>query len=186
MEIWKDIKDFEGLYQVSNEGRVRSLDHYASNGRVMVLYKGQIMTPVFNRYTGYLNVKLSKNNKATTRNVHRLVAETFLDNPNTLPQVNHKDEDKTNNRVENLEFCTCSYNANYGTRNERTAMRKRGVTVNGKPVEIVDKSGNVVKEYKSATECADSMGVCVSLVCKYAKHNEFVIKRQIGFRYKRG
>ena len=119
MEIWKDIEGFEGLYQVSDEGRIKSLPREIvyKDGRKKIL-KEKILENVKNDL-GYYFVQLYKNGEKSRKKVHRLVAEAFIQNPNNLPQVNHKDERKTNNRVENLEWCTHEYNMNYGTRNER-------------------------------------------------------------------
>lgn len=114
-EIWKDILGYEGLYQVSSFGRVRGLDRYDSMNR---FWKGRILKSQTGT-GGYLFVQLCLNGKVKAYSVHRLVAETFIHNPDNLPQVNHLDEDKTNNRVENLEFCDSKYNVNYGTRIER-------------------------------------------------------------------
>ena len=98
-EIWKCIKDYEGLYMVSNCGRVKSFDRWVKgrNGSVRLI-KGRILKPVTNTF-GYLQVGLFKNGKVNAFTVHRLVAEAFLPNPDNLPQVNHKDENKQNNIV---------------------------------------------------------------------------------------
>ena len=99
-EIWKDIKGYEGLYQVSNLGRVRNIKY-----RRLLKYG----------YVGeYNRVTLYSDSKPDYRMVHRLVAESFIDNPNNYPIVNHKDENKSNNVVSNLEWCTMAYNLNYG------------------------------------------------------------------------
>ena len=124
-EIWIDIKDFEGLYQVSSFGRVRSLDRYVKmfnrwGQQILVFKKGVIIRPCLTR--GYKVVLLSdrsRQQKYYPKRVNRLVAEAFIPNPNNLPQVNHKDENKLNNRVDNLEWCTVEYNNNYGTKNQR-------------------------------------------------------------------
>ena len=113
-EEWRDIKGYEGLYQVSNLGRVRSLNCRGHKGCIGIL------TPRLDG-KGYEMVALYKEGKARNTKVHRLVAQAFIPNPNNHPQVNHKDEDKTNNNVDNLEWCTNEYNHNYGTRNERVA-----------------------------------------------------------------
>ena len=109
-EHWKDIQDYEGLYQVSDMGRVRNIR------------TGRILKPGIDRY-GYLLVVLYKNGKAKTKNVHRLVAQTFIPNTDRLPCVNHKDENKLNNRVENLEWCTHQYNNTYGNRPKRCSEK---------------------------------------------------------------
>ena len=129
MEEWKSIPGYEGLYEVSNLGRVRSLDRYIkySNGQIR-LHKGRILNPSKDT-NGYLKVLLKCNTKCKTITVHRLVALTFLPNPDNLPCVNHKDEDKTNNRVENLEWCTQQYNLNYnGVLKKRSQrMKENGI-----------------------------------------------------------
>lgn len=119
MEVWKDIDGFEGLYQVSNLGRVRSLDRYVQQktrwgGITQVHKKGVILTPKRENEIRYLTVSLWKNGKHYLRYVHRLVAIAFIENPKGYPEVNHIDEDKLNNEVYNLEWCDRNYNANYG------------------------------------------------------------------------
>lgn len=106
-EIWKIIQGYPN-YQISNMGNVKSLK----------FGKEKILKPKKDKY-GYKRINLSEQGKVKNYLVHRLVAEAFIENPNNLPQVNHKDEDKTNNCVSNLEFCTAVYNSNYGTRNQR-------------------------------------------------------------------
>lgn len=121
-EIWKPVKGYEGFYEVSNLGRVKSLDRIDSLGRN---HKGIILRPNHNRH-GYEYVCLRKNGNKKFKNIHRIVAEAFIENPSELPQVNHKDEDKTNNRVDNLEWCTAKYNMNYGDRNKKAGLSLRG------------------------------------------------------------
>lgn len=116
-EHWKDIQEYEGLYQVSNKGRVKSLN-YNHTG------KEKIMKPKTIRKTGYLYIALHKHGKQEYTSVHRLVAEAFIPNPNNLPQVNHKDENKTNNRVDNLEWCTAKYNLEYNNGQKRRACSR--------------------------------------------------------------
>ena len=113
IEEWRPVVRYEGLYEVSNTGQVRSLDRFYYR-----LHKGKVLSPTKDRY-GYLTVTLNCNGKSKTIKIHRLVAQAFLPNPDNLPQVNHKDEDKTNNNVTNLEWCTAKYNVNFGTRQER-------------------------------------------------------------------
>lgn len=106
----KDIKGYEGLYAITSCGKVYS-------------YKRKRFLKPFDNGLGYLKVFLCKDGKKKQHYLHRLVAETYLDNPNNYPQVNHKDENKSNNSVNNLEFCTVEYNANFGTRNERISKK---------------------------------------------------------------
>ena len=119
-EIWRPIEGYEGLYEVSNTGIVRSLDRYDSNNHFL---KGRILKLCADK-DGYLNVGLCLGNKEKKYKVHRLVAQAFIPNPDNLPQVNHKDEVKTNNRVENLEMCNAKYNSNYGSRKDRVRDTK--------------------------------------------------------------
>ena len=115
IEEWRPVVGYEGLYEVSNIGRVRSLDRYVKGkGKSYFLHKGRVLSPGM-KPEGYLVVRLQRR----TFYIHRLVTEAFIPNPDNLPEVNHKDEDKTNNRVENLEWCNHKYNMNYGTRNIR-------------------------------------------------------------------
>lgn len=124
-EIWKAVSGFEGFYEVSNKGNVRSLDRTVTRkDGVVVSFKGKRLLPRLNQ-DGYLQIQISKGDKIKTIRVHRLVADTFLPNPSSMPEVNHKDEDKTNNAVTNLEWCSHKYNSRYGTRGERIA-RKHG------------------------------------------------------------
>ena len=139
-EYWKPVVGYEGLYEVSNWGRVKSLPRNST-----VKY-ARILKPCTDRY-GYLYVNLCKNNKQKKFTVHRLVAEAFLPNPDNLPCVNHKDECKSNNVVNNLEWCSYSYNINFGTRNKRM-IKKRC-----KPVVQYTLDGQFVREWESTNEC---------------------------------
>lgn len=143
VEVWKDIKEYEGLYQGSNLGRARSLDRWVKSKSGSVrLCKGKILKLCTDKY-GYLKVGLCKNGKQKFHLVHRLVAEAFIPNPYNLPCINHKDECKTNNNVNNLEWCDNKYNNAYGTRTERCC----------KPVLQYDLEGNFIREWKSTAEC---------------------------------
>ena len=141
-EIWKNIEGLDN-YQISSYGRIRSLgDKY---------HKPRILKPSKTK-NGYLQITLTS--KHIHKYIHRLVAEAFIENPDNLQEVNHKDEDKTNNRVENLEWCTRSYNYNYGSRITRISEKKRGVynTKKSKPVAQYDLDGNLIAIYPSGME----------------------------------
>ena len=152
-EEWRPVKDYEGLYEVSSLGRVKSL----------WLGKERILKLVANT-NGYLRVQLYKDGKQQMKKVHRLVAEAFLENPLGLPQVNHLDEVKTNNAVSNLEWCDCKYNNNYGTAKQRIAA----ALTNGKlskPVQQLTMTGELVAEYPSAREAARQNGWSQGSIC---------------------
>ena len=118
MEEWRDIKGYEGLYKISSYGRVYSY------------HKRDTLKLNYNNKNGYYSVKLSKSNICKKFLVHRLVAESFIPNPNNYPQVNHKDENKQNNYVDNLEWCTAKYNCNYGGHNEKLSKSLKGRVIN--------------------------------------------------------
>ena len=148
-ELWKDIKSFEGLYQVSTFGRVRSFDKYIDvkiRNVDKALKRGKILKPAYNKY-GYLTVNLYKDGKRTNFRVHRLVAEAFISNPDNLPFVNHKDEVKDNNYPYNLEWCTDDYNRHYGT-----AIKRRAEKLS-KKVYQYDLQGNLINVWASTMDC---------------------------------
>ena len=124
-EVWKDVLGYEGLYKVSDRGNVYSVERIDSIGRKI---GGRILKPRYRR-DGYLQADLSKNGEVRTKLVHRLVLEAFVGNPNNLPQVNHIDENKTNNELSNLEWCTGEQNINHGTRNERISKKVRAINI---------------------------------------------------------
>lgn len=154
MEIWKDIKGYEGLYQISNLGNVRSLDRYETNGRTTILYKGKIFSKAISHSNkGYYIVSLSKKGKTTKKYIHRLIAEAFIPNPNNYPCINHKNENKLDNRIANLEWCTDSYNINYGTRNTKARISK------SRPILQYDLQGNFIKEWFGIKNASENLNI---------------------------
>ena len=146
-EIWMPVIGYEGLYEVSNLGRVRSLDRearHSSCGGVRIL-KGKVIKPQMG-VGGYLRVCISKDGKGKMFSVHRLVYSAFNGAIPHDMQVNHIDEDKTNNRLENLNLMTPKQNSNWGTHIQRVAKAK------SKPVVAIDDTGNVVLEFSSAMD----------------------------------
>ena len=127
IEEWRDVVGFEGLYQVSNLGRVKGLDRLVDTNINNVdkrISKGKLLKPQFNN-KGYKRVNLCKNGTFKSVFVHRLVAEAFIPNPNNYPVVNHKDENKQNNCVENLEWCTQKYNMNWNGVMKKVGLKLR-------------------------------------------------------------
>lgn len=128
-EVWKDIEGYEGYYQVSNLGRVKSLERlttYTNSNAVTRKQpvKEKILSQRMDRH-GYQRVSLKKDRKRKLCLVHRLVAQAFIENPDSLPLVNHKDENRSNCNAMNLEWCTSKYNNNYGNARQRMAEAKR-------------------------------------------------------------
>ena len=142
-EEWRDIKGFEGLYQVSNLGNVRSFKF--GKVRMMKLSKGR---------EGYLQLGLLKNGKNTTIRVHRLVAEAFISNPNNFTDINHKDECKTNNRVDNLEWCTETHNIEYSC---------------ATPILQYNLLGVFLKEWVSMANVQRELNISASHICQCCK-----------------
>lgn len=164
MEEWKDIDGYEGLYQISNLGRVRRLPTEVINSfGVRRFFEGGILNPTNSQ--GYLIVDLSRGGFRKHYLIHRLVAQAFLENPNSLPFVNHKDENKSNNTVDNLEWCTPQYNTNYGTSIERRSNSHRGKKhkfshhkKQWKAVSKYSKDGEFICTYPSMTIAAAETG----------------------------
>lgn len=153
-EIWKDIDGFNRVYQVSNLGRVRSIDHYDTNGKVDVLYRGKIRkTKILSNGYEALIIK----NK--TLYVHRLVAQAFVLNIDNKPEVNHKDENKLNNRADNLEWVTRFENQTYRDLHVRVGLKGRGVTRNNKPIVQLTLDGIEVAKFVSALQANKLTGI---------------------------
>lgn len=164
-EVWKPIDFFYG-YEVSNLGNVRN-----KNKKILIPSKNN---------SGYLKVNLRRYNKNYSKFIHRLVAQTFISNPNNLPEVNHKDENPLNNCVDNLEWCTSKYNANYGNRNNKCKYKKQ--LLYGKKVNRYDLDGNFIDcmymseaikldkvHYASLIRCCKGLNkTCGGYIFKYA------------------
>lgn len=144
MEQWKDIKGYEGYYQISSYGKVKNI------------VTGNILKPSKSK-TGYLHITLCYTNRKDFL-IHRLVALAFLQNPNNFPEVNHKDEDKSNNCADNLEWCTAKYNVNYG----------KGSKARNTKVIQYDLKNNMIKIWESMKEVEEELGIkyqCISRCC---------------------
>lgn len=190
-EEWRDIKGYEGLYQVSNKGRIKSLKSWGGNNE-------RIMKPR-NQGTGYYMVGLSKNKQYKQFLIHRLVAMAFIPNSNNYDFVNHKDENKTNNVVENLEWCTKSYNAiyylNYDPKRKQeyadrfkknpSPMTQRIPKTHLYRVNQYDKDGNHIATYENPTDASIKTGIPNNLIIEAIKRNLRTDKqRRKGYRSK--
>lgn len=195
MEIWKDIAGFEGLYQVSNLGNVRSLDRVDGRGRNI---KGFLRRQVLNK-NGYLYVNLSKHGKPNNYSVHRLVATAFVNNPAHKETVNHINENKTDNRAENLEWVTLIENLRYGSHDRRVAETrkekykgpahpnfgrrgKNALAHKGKVIGINEDNPADVVEFDTAADAARALHISSGRLCEAINH---LRKSCGGYRWRR-
>lgn len=156
-EVWKDVEGYEGLYQISNKGRLRHLGSQRYPGvRIKTLRTNQ---------DGYYRMQLSKHHKSKGRFIHRLVALAFIPNPENKPEVNHINGDKLDNRVENLEWCTNLENIRHAWKNGLVKGQNHGNYLRGKdahnarPIKALDDCGNVVATYDCITDASKAIGV---------------------------
>lgn len=151
-EIWKDITGYEGYYQVSNLGSVQSMDKIVKgkNGGLRFV-KGRILQPSLSE--GYLAVGLCKNGRCSKIRVHRLVAKTFIPNPENKRTVNHIDENKLNNIVENLEWATDKENCNHGSRTIKSSVNRY------KPVKQLSLNGHLIKVHRGIKLASEDTGI---------------------------
>lgn len=182
-EIWKEIKGYPN-YQVSNMGRIKRLStgYYRRTEKIL---KPQLQN------NGYLHIQLSQKNKTKCILVHRLIAQVFIPNPNNLPQVNHINEDKTDNRVENLEWCDRKYNINYGngiskrvkTNKENGTYKKIGEInskIRSKSILQFSKDNSFIRKWDSATQVERELGYDRKQVCSCLKNRQKTAK---GFKW---
>lgn len=174
-EEWRDVVGYEGLYQVSDQGRVKSLERKDCLGRTV---KERTLKPSPTKY-GYLVVSLHAGGKQKMLRVHRLVCEAFHENPDNKPQVNHVNEDKTDNRACNLEWCTRIENMNHGTRNSRAG--KAIAKANSKQTGQYTLDMELIKVWPSAREAERETGFDQSTISKVARGKH---KQAYGYIWK--
>jgi hypothetical protein len=171
-EIWVDVPEYYGKYQVSNLGHIRSL-----NWRRMDIIKN--LSPVTDK-DGYQIVCLSDENSQKSTRLHRLIAEAFVPNPCNKPHINHKDENKANNLATNLEWTTVKENNNYGTRNKRVSKTKTNNTYNCRPVFQYSLAGEFIKAWPSLSEPCRVFGYDNSLISRCCRG---IKKTAYGFKW---
>lgn len=149
---WKEIEGYEGYYEVNNTGEIRSVERMIIdvNGK-QYHRKSQVLRKQISK-DGYYKVVLNKDGKSKTFLLHRLVAQAFIPNPDKLPQINHKDENRLNNNIENLEWCDPKYNCNYGTHKQKLSELFKNYPLYSKPV-LQYLNGELIKEWESMMEC---------------------------------
>lgn len=178
-EIWKDIKGYKGIYQVSNLGNVKSLPRKTNNQ----YYKGSYLKQYI--YKGYLKLQLTKHSKSKWFLVHRLVAQAFIPNPENKPQVNHIDGNKLNNSINNLEWVTNSENQIHSYRilkNIPSMKNHFGSNhVAAKAIYQFDKNNIFIKKWSSIIEATKTLNICACNITDCAKGNR---KTAGGFIWK--
>ena len=164
-EIWKPIKGYEGVYEVSSYGRVRSLARMRIDRMGRRKPIPEKMLKMHDR-KGYDSVTLQDMGRKAIMSVHRLVAMAFIPNPDNLPIINHRDENPKNNQVSNLEWCDISYNTRYGTGVERAQAKH---VYHRKAVEQLTKDGQHVATFKGVKEAARATGADASVIVRVCK-----------------
>lgn len=166
-EIWKDIPNYEGLYKISNLGNVKSLDHIRKNGTNEYMQKGKKLKP--QKANNYLFVRLSKEEKTKQHFIHRLVAISFLPNKLNYKEVNHKDENPNNNKIQNLEWCSHKYNINYGTGNQRRSKTETKTKRNGKKIIQYNLDNIIIKKWNNQLEIQEQLKIPQSNISNCCK-----------------
>jgi hypothetical protein len=183
-EIWKDVRNYETKYQISNYGRVKSKERARWNGRCFVKQKGRIMRlSLLKTKGGYYYVSFHNKSGETSNKIftHRLVAESFIPNENNYPCVNHKNENSRDNRVCNLEWCDYAYNNSYGTGQTRSQITRIEKRVS-KPVGVYNAEGNLLERYISIGQAAKPLGIHKATLSGYI-HSGKKYKNGLYYRF---
>lgn len=174
------VKGYEGIYEADTEGNIWSIDRKQIFKGTESIRHGRKLCP-HQSNSGYLYVTLAKNNKKQSVLVHRIIAETFLPNLNRLPQVNHKDENKLNNSIENLEWCDAKYNTNYGTGTIRRSISQKNDKNKSIQTAMFSLDGLLVGLFPSAREAARDTGIPKTLIYKCCRGEN---KTARGYKFK--
>ena len=181
IEIWKDIKGYEGMYQVSNLGNIKSLERYKRNHSKLQKIEEKLLKLHINKTNGYVYVVLTKDTIEKNIRVHKLVAQAFIENSNNKPQINHIDGNKQNNRVDNLEWCTQSENELHAYRTGLANNDKRKIKIRQYSMD-----GKLLKTFNSLSEASKLTGVniqkislCINNKYKYRNKKEKYIWKKV-------
>ena len=201
-EIWRDVKEFEGLYKISNLGRLKNVPHWVTreyvtkNGKKVkdkIYIKEKIITPKIKKKVKpngktmvYYGVSLKEmNGKYRNKLIHRLVAEAFIPNPNSYPIINHIDCDTSNNRIDNLEWCTFEYNNLHNNRIERSRHSFLCNPKNHRIIILLDKDKNIIKEYSGGISALIKDYPEINKNCVYrCIKKDSLYKQKYYFKYK--
>lgn len=177
IEIWKPVVGYEGLYEVSSFGRVRSVDRILPLGNSTRFHMGKVMSLRTRKEDGRKDVMLARDGVLKRHKVHRLVAEAFIPNPDNLPEVNHKDEDPANNHATNLEWCDRWYNTHYGRYSEKISEAM------SKPIMQI-KDGVVIKVWKNIQEASRHFSINGNITGNIGFGLKDSSKRPYGFEWR--
>lgn len=167
-EVWKTIDRYNGYFAVSNYGRIKQYERVVRNGRGKRVIKEKIFDKISKNHQGYCFVTVSVKGKPINLYLHLEVGKAFIPNKWKLPQINHKDENKENNCVWNLEWCTAKYNTDYGTCIKRRSEKQKGVSRywQNKPI-LCYKDGVLVYEFNSLTEASETIGCRLNQISEH-------------------
>lgn len=187
-EVWKPIIGYEGYYEISNYGRVKSLSRYKNVGKFSHFTKEKMLALC--KTKGYLRVFLRNNDTAKSQSVHRLVAMAFIPNPENKPSINHKDCHRNNNRVDNIEWCTAKENTAHALSLNRmkpcknnSEKQRQDISIRSKrPVAIYDKTNKLIKIFPSSIDCAKYLNASYATV-RVCKTNKKTIRNYIVKNY---
>lgn len=172
-EVWKDVIGYEGYYQVSNLGKIKSITRFTSHNRLL---KEHLLKPAISKY-GYYRVTLSKGNKKINKCIHRLIALVFIENPNNYPEVNHINGIKTDNRVENLEWVTCQQNIQHafkmGLSFVQGSETHHKAKLTQKQVDYIRKNYKFRDKNFGATALAKKFGITPSTITLITKNKNW-------------
>lgn len=181
-EVWKDIKGFEGKYQISNKGRVKRNTRFDNRN---VILPEKILSPYYNK-GGYLYIDFEVNGVKTRHAIHRLIAQAFIPNPYNYPIINHINEIKDDNRIENLEWCTHSYNLSYGHRAEKALISRKTNNSRTQQLEVEqrDLNGNLIATFVSISDASRQTNISCWAIWQSCNKGH-ITNKQFKWNYKK-